>query len=214
MADTTAAKLTAALASAKESTRLKAALAIGTDPDPALIDTLIARCAVEPAFFVRDMLTWALNRFPPALTVPKLLVELRSDKAQARSQALHTLSKIKDPATWSALTPSLLRDPDDEVAKAAWRAAVVLVPEAEQAALAEELATQFGRGTRETQLSLSRALLTLAEAVVNPVLQRAMASTDAQVEAHARATERLLREPDAGSQFAVDQVKRIFAPGQ
>jgi hypothetical protein len=40
-----------------------------------------------------------------------------------------------------------------------------------------------------------------------------MASDDPGVHAHASATERLLRDPDAGFQLAVDQVKRIFAPG-
>lgn len=45
------ARLTAALASSDESTRLRAALAIGADPQPGLVETLIARCAVEPDFF-------------------------------------------------------------------------------------------------------------------------------------------------------------------
>lgn len=42
-----------------------------------------------------------------------LSAELRSERAQARSQALHTFSKIKDPRTWPAITRSLLRDADD-----------------------------------------------------------------------------------------------------
>jgi HEAT repeat protein len=124
--------LMAALAAADESTRLEAALAIGSSPDPGLVDALVARCAVEPDFYVRDMLTWALTRFPSDLTVPKLLAELHSGRAQARSQALHTLSKIKDPATWPAITQSLLRDSHDEVARSAWRAAVVLVPSGQE----------------------------------------------------------------------------------
>ena len=94
------------------------------------------------------MLTWALLRCPSDITVPKLLAELQSGLAQAKSQALHTLSKIKNASTWSAITPSLLRDADDEVAKSAWRAAVILVPEGEEMALAEALATQLGRGGR------------------------------------------------------------------
>ncbi len=118
----------AALAAGDESTRLKAALAIGSNPDPGLIDALVARCAVEPDFYVREMLTWALTRFPPQVTVPRLLSELHSECPQARSQALHTLSKIKDAGAWPAITRSLLHDADDEVARSAWRAAVVLVP--------------------------------------------------------------------------------------
>ena len=120
--------LTTALAAGDESMRLKAALASGSNPDPGLLDTLIERCAIEPNFYVRDMLTWALTRLPSQITVPRLLAELHSARAQARSQALHTLSKIRDAATWPAITRSLLRDPDDDVARSAWRAAIVLVP--------------------------------------------------------------------------------------
>lgn len=50
-------QLGSALASEDKSTRLKAALAIGAEPEPDLVDTLIARCAIEPDFYVRDMLT-------------------------------------------------------------------------------------------------------------------------------------------------------------
>jgi HEAT repeat protein len=205
--------LIAALAAGDKSTRLKAALAIGSNPEPALVDALIARCAVEPDFYVRDMLTWALIRLPSEITVPKLLAELHSERAQARSQALHTLSKIKDGSTWPAITQSLLRDPDDEVARSAWRAAVVLVPKGQEKDLAEELALQFGRGDRDVQLSLSRALVALGEDALMPVLQKAMGSNDPRVQAHARATERLLRDPDAGSESALKEAKRVFVLG-
>lgn len=204
----------AALAAGDASTRLKAALAIGSNPEPGLADTLIARCAIDPDFYVRDMLTWALTRLPSEITVPKLLAELRSERTQARSQALHTLSKIKDSSAWPAITRSLLRDPDDEVARSAWRAAVVLAPDGQEKALAEELAAQLGRGGRQVQLSLSRALVTLGEEAVGPVLRKAMACGDPGVRAHARATERLLRDPDAGSENAVNEAKRIFALGK
>lgn len=205
--------LIAALAAGEESTRLKAALAIGSHPEPGLVDILVARCAIEPDFYVRDMLTWALTRLPSEITVPKLIVELRSERTQARSQALHTLSKIKDSSSWPAITRSLLRDPDDEVARSAWRAAVVLVPHGQEKDLAEELAAQLGRGDREVQLSLSRSLVSLGEEVIVPALRKAVASGDPRVQAHASATERLLRNPDAGSENAVNEAKRIFAVG-
>jgi HEAT repeat protein len=204
--------LVAALAAGDESTRLGAALAAGSNPEPSLVEALVARCAIEPDFYVRDMLTWALTRLPPEISVPRLLAELRSDGAQARSQALHTLSKIRDASAWPAITRSLLRDPDDSVAQSAWRAAVVLVPEDQKIGLAEELAAQLGRGDRGTQLSLSNALVSLGEGVVEPVLRRAMASDDLGVSTHAAATERLLRDPDAGFQHAINQVKRILGP--
>lgn len=208
--DTT--NLIAALAARKSSVRLQAALAAGTERDPGLVDALVERCGVEPDFFVRDMLTWALTRLPAEAVVPRLLAELRSANAQARSQALHTLSKIGDASAWPAITRPLLRDADDEVARSAWRAAVVLVPEGREGGLAEELASQLGRGDRELRLSLSRALVALGEAV-EPVLRTAMAGDDAEVVAHAEATERLLRDPDAGFALAVDAAKRIVALG-
>ncbi len=196
----------------RPSVRLRAALAVGTTPDPRFVDKLIERCAVEPEFYVRDMLTWALTRHPASMTVPALLGEVRSERAQARSQALHTLSKIGDRRAWPAITRALLSDADDEVARSAWRAAVVLVPEGEEPELAVVLSTQLGRGERETQLSLSRALVALGE-VIQPVLRAATTDPDPRVRTHATATERLLRDPDAGFEFAIEQAKRVVALG-
>ncbi|WP_440107596.1 HEAT repeat domain-containing protein [Streptosporangium sp. H16] len=196
----------------RPSVRLRAALAVGTTPDPRFVDKLIERCAVEPEFYVRDMLTWALTRHPASMTVPALLGEVRSERAQARSQALHTLSKIGDRRAWPAITRALLSDADDEVARSAWRAAVVLVPEGEERELAVVLSTQLGRGERETQLSLSRALVALGE-VILPALRAATTDPDPRVRAHATATERLSRDPDAGFEFAIEQAKRVVALG-
>ena len=192
------------------SARLKAALAAGTHPKPEQVETLLARCAVEPDFYVRDMLTWALTRHPPDIVVPRLLATLQSTVAQARSQALHTLSKIRDASTWSAITPSLLHDADDEVAKSAWRAAVMLVPDDERTDLAAQLVSQLGRGDRQMQLSLSRALLAVGTDAVEPVLQEALASEDPAVRAHAAATRRLLRDPDSAFDVDIDAAKRTF----
>jgi HEAT repeat protein len=205
--------MTQALQSGSSSVRLRAALAAGSNPDPSTVDALLERCAVEPDFFVRDMLTWALTRLPPSVTVAKLVAELLSDRPQARSQALHTLSKIGDRQAWPAITRALLTDADDEVARAAWRAAVVLVPPGSELSLAEVLVTQLGRGDRETRLSLSRALIALGE-VVEPIL-RAVRRSDAATgtRLHAAATERLLRDPDAGFEFAIEEARRVFARG-
>ncbi len=206
--------LIAALTAENSAVRLKAALTIGSNPDLGLVDAVVARCAIEPDFYVRDMLTWALTRFPNEITVPRLIAELHSENAQARSQALHTLSKIKDANTWPAITRSLLRDSDDEVARSAWRAAVVLVPDDQKMDLAEELAAQFGRGNREVQLSLSRALIALGDNVIEPILRKAMVSNDPSIRAHANATERLLRDPNAGFELAVHEAKRVFVLGK
>ncbi|MFI9613330.1 HEAT repeat domain-containing protein [Streptomyces sp. NPDC052023] len=195
------------------SVRLRAALAVGTAPDIRSVGTLVERSAIEPEFSVRDMLTWALTRHSPSITVPVLIAELRSERAQARSQALHTLSKVGDRQAWPAITRDLLTDADNEVARSAWRAAVALVPQGAEAGLADVLATQLGRGERETQLSLSRALTALGE-VVMPVLRAAMTDAVPRVREHAIATERLVRDPDAGFGFAIEEAKRIVALGR
>lgn len=200
------------LEDSRSSVRLRAALAVGTTPDPRFVGTLVERCAVEPEFYVREMLTWALTRHAPSVTVPELLREVRSERAQARSQALHTLSKIGDRRAWPGITRALLSDADDEVARSAWRAAVVLVPEDEEAELADVLAAQLGRGGRDTQLSLSRALIALGE-VIMPTLRAATRALDPRVRQHAIATERLLRDPDAGFERAIEEAKRVVALG-
>ncbi|MEU7590248.1 HEAT repeat domain-containing protein [Micromonospora sp. NPDC049230] len=205
-------RLFEALSAENSSTRLQAALTVGTHADPGFVDVLVRRCATEPDFFVRDMLTWALTRLPAEITVPRLRAELRTERAQARSQALHTLSKIGDRSAYPAITRALLHDADDEVARSAWRAAVVLVPDGEQKGLATELAAQLGRGDRTVKLSLSRALVALGE-LIEPDLRTAMAGADPTVSAHARATELLLRDPDIGFDAAVDEAKRIVALG-
>ena len=168
------------------------------------------RCAVEPDFFVRDMLTWALTRHSPSQTVPRLLDEVRVGAPQARSQALHTLSKIGDPRGWSAISTAVLHDPDDEVARSAWRAAVSLVPAGQQAELAKKLCTQLGRGDRDLQRSLSRAIAALGD-VALPMLGERAAHGDAVIRTHAIATERLLEDPEGDFEAAIAAAKRVAA---
>ncbi len=202
--------LIAALNSDSDSTRLQAALAIGASPEPGLADTLVARCAIEPNFYVRDMLTWALTRLPRQITLPKIIAELSSDNPQARSQALHTLSKLKSADTWQAIPRSLLCDSDDEVARSAWRAAVVLVPDEQRPALAGALATQFGRGNQRLQLSLSRAIVALGKEAAEPVLRDALANSNPVVRAHSAATERLMHDPSIGFELDLQEARRTF----
>ncbi|WP_369134324.1 HEAT repeat domain-containing protein [Modestobacter sp. I12A-02662] len=199
-----------ALSSPEPSRRLQTALSAGTHPEGGHVEALVERCAVEPDFYVRDMLSWALTRLPASVTVPRLLEETKAAGGQARSQALHTLSKVGDPRGWAAITPELLHDADDEVARSAWRAAVVLVPSGGEGQLAAALAAELGRGGRDVQLSLSRALTDLGDAAV-PVLADAARHGDAGVRAHAIATERLLRDPEAGFDAAVFEAKRVVA---
>lgn len=203
-------KLQARFASTYSSTRLQAALTAGTTPDPAYLRVLMDQIEVEPDFYVRDMLTWALTRHDHKKVIEYLLDELHSPVAQVRSQALHTLSKIGDPTTWTAVTPDRLLDTNDEVARTAWRTAAGLVPHEHKETLAEILATQFGRGDEELQRSLSAAFAVLGD-TVSSVVQRAMHSDDAQIRIPATATDMVMADTDETFEAALAQAKRLEA---
>jgi HEAT repeat protein len=190
------------------SARLRAAMDAGASPDPAAVGVLVERCGVEPDFFVRDMLTWALTRLPVDVTVPRLVAELSSPFPQARSQALHTISKIGDPQARPAITAALLHDEEAEVARAAWRAAVVLVPAGEQGALAEDLATELGTRDPEARRSLTRAMIDLGEAS-RPVLDRVARDGTFAVRVHATATLLLLDGLQRDFRAAVQEAQSL-----
>lgn len=200
-------ELAAYLRRSDGSARLQAALTAGSSRDPALVDVLVQRCGVDPDFFVRDMLTWALTRLPADVTVPRLTEELASPFPQARSQALHTLSKIRDPRARPFITDALLHDEEDEVARAAWRAAVVLVPAGEEVALAADLATELGHRNRECWRSLTRALVDLGEDSRAP-LDRAAASGTFTARVHAVATLLILDGLQRDFRAAVEEAQR------
>lgn len=160
-------------------------------------------------FYAREILTWALTQQDRQLTLDRVKHELHSRLPQARSQALHTLSKLREPSAWSAITEEMLQDNDDEVAKAAWRAAVTLVPKDGKAALAKVLATQFGRGGgtgRETQASLSRAFQGLSSSAAAAV-HEAQRAKSLLVRVHALATERIMNDPDEGFEAAMYEAR-------
>lgn len=181
------------LDSPDQSVRLKAALAAGTYPEPEFIDILIRQCAVEPDFFVRDTLSWALMRNDIPKVVKLLENELQSDNIQAKSQAIHTLSKIGDKSNYSLLTDEMLFDADDFVASTAWRAASVLVPDDQKSELVAKLITQLGRGDSDTQFALTRFLCAIGEQIVLPLTEAAHSSDD-QVSNQAKFTLLRFRE--------------------
>jgi HEAT repeat protein len=190
------------LKSPDQSVRLKAALEAGTYPNPDHIKVLIRQCAIESDFFVRDTLSWALMRHDQKSVVEHLKVELHSENTQARSQALHTLSKIGDKENYSLITRGLLLDPDDFVASTAWRSASVLVPESEKPALVELLVTQLGRGDSDTQFGLTRFLCAIGKQIVAPLTQAAQSSDEA-IRTHAEFT--LIRFQE----MELEKVKKI-----
>lgn len=195
------------------SARLQAALAAGMRADLADRDVLLARCATEPDFQVREMLTWALIRLPAAEVVPRLVAELACPEPQARSQALHTLSKFRDPSAWPAVAERL-DDTEPHVYRTAWYAAVALAPTDQQPWLAQKLATRLGEGDRDLQLSLSRALLALGPEIVTPLLEAAARHPDEAVRDHAAATQRLLEDPDSGFAPDLARARREVALGR
>lgn len=205
--------LDTAFASPDPSVRLKAALSAGLNPRLSDLDALIGRCAVEPDFQVREMLTWALIRLPASIVLPRLLSELSRQEPQARGQALHTLSKIRDVSAWPAVA-ALLDDDDQEVVRTAWYTAVALVPEGERDWLARRLAQRLGQGGRETQMSLSRALVGLGEETISPVLAAADEKGDEAVRRHVAQTVRLLQDPDAGFANSLHRARREVALGR
>lgn len=215
--------LTDALRAGDSSARMRTAMMAGTHPDVAYLEPLIARLAVEPDFYVREMLTWALTRLPHAAVLPRVVEELSASSGQARSQALHTISKLGDASAWTAITADHLHDRDDEVARAAWRAAGSIVPDEDRRRLAVELVRELGRGDFEVMRSLSRALIELGEAA-RPLLEQVRDSScplteeDASLRSrrqwlaalHAQATLRMLDDPSASFslEFAEDCVAR------
>jgi HEAT repeat protein len=166
------------LNSPNQSVRLKAALAAGTYPNPDQIEILISQCASESDFFVRDTLSWALMRHDQKSVIEQLKLELKSENPQARSQALHTLSKIGDKNNYSLITTELLLDADDFVASTAWRSASVLVPDADKPALVEILISQLGRGDSDTQFGLTRFLCAIGQPIVAPLMQAAQSADE------------------------------------
>jgi len=175
------------LNSPNQSVRLKAALAAGTYPNSDQIEILISQCANESDFFVRDTLSWALMRHDQKSVVDQLKIELKSENSQAKSQALHTLSKIGYKENYELITRDLLLDSDDFVASTAWRSASVLVPENQKQVLVELLISQLGRGDSDTQFGLTRFLCAIGQQIVTPLTQAAQ-SLDEVVRTHAEFT--------------------------
>jgi HEAT repeat protein len=166
------------LDSPDQSVRLKAALAAGTYPEDNFIEVLISQCAIESDFFVRDTLSWALMRNDVAKVVQRLKIELRSPNLQAKSQAIHTLSKIGDKTNYPLITDEMLFDSDDFIASTAWRVASVLVPEDQKPSLVTKLITQLGRGDSDVQFGLTRFLCALGDCIIGPLTEASKSEDD------------------------------------
>jgi hypothetical protein len=125
--------------------------------------------------------------------VKRLETELRSSNPQAKSQAIHTLSKIGDKANYPLITDEMLFDPDDFLASTAWRVASVLVPDDQKMILVKMLITQLGRGDSDIQFGLTRFLCALGECIVEPLME-ASKSADETISNQAKFTLLRFRE--------------------
>lgn len=177
--------LAKALSSPFSSKRLAAALGAGSQPNQGFVEMLIVQISVEPDFFVRDMLTWALLRHDLDKVFLLLQDELRSSMPQARSQALHTLTKIGKSEAWKLVSDDLLNDRESSVRRAAWRVASMFTPATESEILAKKLIPFLGLGDEDERTSLSRALALIGEDS-EPLLRVMSESIDEGVAIHAR----------------------------
>ena len=187
--------------------RLNLAMNVGTFPNDSYIHVLVDQFEVEPDFYVRDTLTWALLNHNRDKVLKRILFDVNSPYPQMRAQCLHTLSKIADPHTWSAITHEHLTDPNDSIATTAWRAAAILVPDEDTAELIDVLCTQLGRGDTRTQLSLSKALLNLGEPALD-ALKAFHAVENVDVREHVASIFRLAKDHEAEYLNAIEAAKR------
>ena len=190
--------------------RLNLAMNVGTFPSDSYIHVLVDQFQIEPDFYVRDMLTWALLNHNREKVTQRIVFDVNSPYPQMRAQCLHTLSKIGDPATWSAITHEHLTDPDDSIATTAWRAAAILVPEDQVTELIDVLCTQLGRGDTRTQLLLSKALLNLGEPALD-VLKTYLTNENDSVREHVESIFRLFNDHEGEYLNSIEAAKRNAA---
>lgn len=166
------------LANPDKDVRQAAAIALGELADDCTAETLARRLWDEPDFYVRETLTWALTQVAPPAR-PAVVDALSDPRPEARTQALHVLSKFADPEVVPDILP-LLRDESESVAeKARWALSRIGDPRA-----VPELARLLGHGDLETRNGLTTTLAAFAAHAV-PSTTEALSSTDAAVRQHA-----------------------------
>lgn len=170
--------------------RIRAALVLGAAQHRAALPDLIERLGHEPDFFVREHLTWAIVRMGPD-AVPPLLELLENPDAAVRLQAVHTLSKMADPASAAALN-EVVNDPDDGVAR---RAIFALGQMGHPGAL-RTLMAGLGHPDPERRNTLSTALVNYGASAL-PLLLEMLRHPEAQKRVHAADVLGLLGDPVA-----------------
>ena len=130
------------------------------------------------------------------------------------AQLLQHGGLVAIPTDSSYAVVARLDDPHTDVVRTAWYASVAVVPEGERGWLANKLAARLGWGEPDLQRSLSRALVTLGEDHLAPMLAVAAQHPDATVREHAAATEQLLADPDAAFAPSIRSARREVALGR
>jgi HEAT repeat protein len=189
--DVSTGNLLADLANPDRDVRQVAVIALGERADPATADALVAQLFAEPDFFVRDTLTWAVTRLG-ASALPAVLAGLDEQRApEVRTQALHTLSKIADPATVNAIVTLIDDDEPAVSAKARWALGRIGDPR-----VVPQLADRLGANTTEVQNALTDVLASFGSGAV-PTLVDALGHSDAAVRQHAADVLCHVGHPDA-----------------
>lgn len=170
--------------------RIRAALDLGATQHRDALPDLMERLGHEPDFFVRENLTWAIVRMGPD-AVPLLLGLLERPDAATRLQAVHTLSKIADPASAAGLKLAV-NDLDDEVA----RKAIFALGQMGHPDALHTLMAGVGYPDPERRNTLSTALVAFGHAALPPLL-KVLRHPEAPRRAHAADILGLLGNPVA-----------------
>lgn len=143
MTDTALPALLEQLADPDKNARLRAVMALGQLADASALPAMFARLRLEPDFFVRDNLSWAIASCG-AVAVEPLIALLEDAQPAVRYQAAHALSKLRDARAVDALV-ARLHDDDADVAQKA----VFALGRIGDARALPALVAQIGTGSRE-----------------------------------------------------------------
>lgn len=154
--------------------RLRAVMALGQAAESESLPALLQQLRVEPDFFVRDNLSWAIARCGEGAVVP-LIALLADGAADVRYHAAHALSKLGDVRAVDALI-TLLDDVDADVVQKA----VFALGRLRDTRALPALASQIGGGTRELVIARKEAFEAFGELAV-PQLAASLSHAESAV---------------------------------
>ena len=161
----------------------------GDDIDDSLVPGLVELLLTETDPFVLETLTWAVVARGGA-AVPHLLTALADDDAE-HVRVLHTLSKIEDPATVTAIVPFVDDDRPAVASKAWWALARIADPETFAA-----LASKIGVRDLDQRHALTRAFVQIGPSAL-PHVTACFDAAEPAVREHALEIAVRTLDPDA-----------------